>query len=177
MLALTPSAGGAAQDEGGRPATVRPLAEMTGAYSKISTRFYVTVTSEKEWNRIWAKHTGQSDTVLSSGGTQLHVDFDHYMVLAVFQGEQQYNLGVVAQSIVEGMDKLTFRFTNKWVSTDSGAPAHTGNPYTPFGIFVLPRAPKEVIMEEAVYGSKGQAPTYTFRAKFDLSTPRRASTP
>jgi hypothetical protein len=160
-----------------RPGTVRPLAEISGAYSKIATRFYITVTSEKEWNRIWAKHTGQSDAVLSAGGTQLHVDFDRYMVVAVFQGEQQYNLGVVAQSIDEGMDKLTFRFTNKWVSAENGVPSHTGNPYTPFGIFVIPRVLKEVVMEEAVYGAKGQAPTYAVRARFNLATPRPGSNP
>jgi len=159
-----------------RPAAMRPLAEMSGAYSKIATRFYIAVTSEKEWNRIWAKHSGQSDAILSAGGTQLHVDFDRYMVLAVFQGEQPYNLGVVAQSIDEGMDKLTFRFTNKWVSAENGTPQRTAIPYTPFGIFVLPRVLKEVVMEEAIYGSKGQAPTYTVRAKFNLAAARPGTT-
>jgi hypothetical protein len=74
------------------------------------------------------------------------------------------------------MDKLTFRFTNKWVSAENGAPARPANPYTPFGIFVLPRAPKEVILEEAVY-VKGQAPTYTVRAKFNLAAPKPGSNP
>lgn len=158
------------QQAGGKVTPDRPIMEVTGAYSKIATRFYVTVTSEKEWGRIWARHTGQSDAVLSAGGTRLQVDFSRYMVVAVFQGMQPYNLGVVAQSLKEDSERVVFRFTNRWVATDARSDAHVDNPYTPFGMFILPRAQKEVVLEEAVYSAKGEPATYIVRGHANLAT-------
>jgi len=158
------------------PVRSRPIMEMSGAYSKVSNRYYAVVTSEKEWERIWARHSGQAESVLAVGGTRFNVDFDRYAVVAVFQGIQPYNLGVVAQSVDETPDRTVFRFTNRWVTTTEDSPAHTGAPYTPFGLFVISRASKEVVLEEAVYGEKTKSATYTVRASFNIlgSKPRPA---
>ena len=139
---------------------------MTGAYSKVSNRYYAVVTTEKEWERIWEKHSGQSETVLSGGGTRFTVDFDRYIIIAVFQGIQPDSRGVVAQSVDDTPAMTVFRFTNRWVSTSGETPARTGAPYTPFGIFVIPRTPKDVVLFEEVHGVKSQHPAYTMRAQF-----------
>jgi hypothetical protein len=159
------------------PARSRPVIEMSGAYSKVSNRYYAVVTSEKEWERIWVRHSGQAESILAVGGTRFNVDFDRYVVVAVFQGIQPYNLGVVAQSVDETPDRTVLRFTNRWVTTTEDSPAHTGAPYTPFGLFVIPRASKEVVLEEAVYGDKAKSATYTVRATFNLLGGKQQTAP
>jgi hypothetical protein len=118
------------------------------------------VTSLEEWTRVWQEHKGAE-----AGGkydafydklTLPLVDFDSYMVIAIFQGECWNTAGLTVVSIFEDDSHIVIRFRNKSYSTASysteGEGGDGGEKVTPYGFFIMPRSTKPTILEEGLQG-------------------------
>ncbi len=146
----------------------KPCVAITGADSQVTEHRYQRVTSADDWTRVWQEHKGQKPT----GQYDLHydpltlplIDFDHYMVIAIFQGNGWNSAGLRAVSISEDEDRVVFRFMDKGYQT--GGPNGGGQKVAVYGFFVLPRSTKPVVLEENHQSLKGEPPVWKERITF-----------
>ncbi len=162
------------------PATneLKAFVHWSGPESAIEKPLYTVVRSERDWLELWATHTGKpvKKGNMSQPLDAPLIDFDACMVVAIFQGTKWNSNGVKAVSITEESDLLRFRFDE---STYQTAMAF-GNPVAakrekgsarPYGIFVLPRVNKTVVIEENVQGMKDRPAKWSERERI-ASTPK-----
>jgi hypothetical protein len=147
---------------------VKPCVTLTGADSRVAERGYHRITSMNEWVDLWRKHKGDS-----GGGEYNHyynplglpaVDFDRYMVIAVFQGVGMNSAGLDAFCLSPDEDRLVLRFNDK--SYQTSGPDGGGKSVSVYGFFVLPRSSSPVILEENVQGLIGKPPVWKERITF-----------
>jgi hypothetical protein len=145
---------------------------MTGADSLIREREYLRVTTMAEWAAVWQRHKGEDpdkeyDFYYDPLGLPL-VDFDRYMVIAIFQGSGWNRAGVVVDSINEEPDRTVLRFRDKTYQTEGSDGG--GQVTTPYGFFVIPRAPKALVLEEGVRRYTNDPPEWRERITFSEQT-------
>jgi RNA polymerase sigma factor (sigma-70 family) len=139
-----------------------PLLAWSGPNSAVTKTSYRRVASKQEWETLWQEHAGkvQKDrpaTVLP------RIDFSQCMVVAVFQGSAFNSQGVNCVSVSETTAAITLRFVGDRYQTLNGV-----DEVTPFGIFLLPRSAKPLILEENVQNLLGGAPVWKVQARFEL---------
>ena len=149
-------------------AFVPPCIVLTGTHSHVSERGYRRITSVKDWVTLWQKHKGQKD------GEQYDlyfdpleipvIDFDRYMVIAIFQGNGTNSAGLNAVSVLEEQERIVLRFDDKTYQTIG--PDGGGKQVTVYGFFVFPRSSKPVTLEEQVQGLKGKPDEWKERITF-----------
>lgn len=144
-----------------------PLVTFVGADSKIATSRCERITNSDQWAALWLEHTGQP----KQGRTfdwfynreQVpEVDFEQCQVLAVFQGSCWNSAGVRVVEIQADAKGTLVRFDDKPYQTEG--PDGGGERATPFGMFVLPRRPGPIVLEENVQILSGQPPQWQQRA-------------
>lgn len=167
LVGLSPMAAVSAQGDK-TPAVISPCVALAGADSHVSERGYFRITSLKDWTRMWQKHKGlkqdeEYDLGFDRAGLPL-VDFDRFMVIAVFQGSGWNSAGLRAVSIVEEQERIVFRFDDK--SYQTAGPHGGGKQVTAYGFFVIPRSTKPVVLEENVQNLIGKPPVWEERITF-----------
>jgi hypothetical protein len=156
-----------AQEPAGTP--VSPCVVITGADSHVAQRRYQRITSADKWTRVWQEHKGQKPTgqydLFYDPLTLPQVDFDRYMVIAVFQGSGWNNAGLRAFSLADEDTRILLRFANK--SYQTGGADGGGKKVTAYGFFVVPRSAKPVVLEEnAQQYKRGKPPVWEERITF-----------
>jgi hypothetical protein len=161
---------------------VTPCVIITGADSHVRQRRYLRITSMNDWTQLWMEHKGATRLLqydlYHDPLTLPLVDFDNYMIIAVFQGDGSNSAGLSVVSMTENTSLITFRFQEKKYQTASSRPSSA----TPeeaiqaahksavevkvFGFFVVPRSSKQVRLEENVQGYIGEQPEWQERATF-----------
>ena len=151
-----------------QPTVITPCVILTGADSHVSDREYHRITSMNDWAKLWQKHKGQKD---NSEYDLYHdplglplIDFQRYMVIAIFQGTRWNSAGLKAVSILEQQDGIVFRFDDK--SYQTGGRNGGGRRVTVYGFFIVPRSPKPVVLEENVQRVIGRPPEWKERITF-----------
>jgi hypothetical protein len=148
-----------------------PLVQISGPHSKIAERSYRLLTSAKEWNALWHRHTGKP--VVDVSATEVPaVNFDKSVVVAVFHGPIVSDLGIVAHSMVGEADRLVLRYDHRRYGRhvpfkERNKPVVQDMPY---GFFVLPRTDKPIVLEEATYTTKSAPPVFVERARLIAGT-------
>jgi len=155
-----------AREPAGKP--LKPCVVITGADSHVVQRQYHRITSTNNWTRLWQKHktekvTDQYDLYYDPLTLPL-IDFDRYMVIAIFQGSGWNSAGLTAVSISEEDNRIIFRFDDK--SYQTGGPDGGGKKVAVYGFFVVPRSSKPVVLEENVQGILGKPPVWEKRITF-----------
>ena len=147
---------------------MEPYVTFRSGESRINTRSYRKVIAFEDWADLWIEHTGAKrhkgkyNWFYNEAGVPF-VDFERCMVIAVFQGEGWNSAGVRVVTITEEEDHILLRFDDQ--SYQTMGPDGGGQRVTPFGIFVLPRSKKPVVLEENVQGLIGKPPKWKERAK------------
>lgn len=136
-----------------KPTIIRPYVVWSGPHSQVGQTSYSRVTTAEDWRNLWQQHRA---------GEAPQVDFEQCMVLAIYQGATQNCKGIKVTSVLDEKDKLTVRFVGEWYQTGDTADA-----VTPYGLFLLPKSAKPVVIEENVQSLIGQAPVWKLRAQFD----------
>ena len=138
----------------------KPLLTMYGTGSKVLKAKMVRVTSEKEWQALWAEHkTGPAKAnKLTDEHGIVELDFKKVMVVAIFGGKGAISKGYSVHSMREGKKQITLRVDQHPYQIgfrDDPAPgpelsavAVIERDDLPWGIFVLPRAQKEIVLYE-----------------------------
>jgi hypothetical protein len=131
----------------------KPLVEFSGAHSKVDRPTFRRITNLKEFREAFMQHLGQDssrfDEFYNPFGVPT-VDFNRCMVIAVFAGSGWNDAGISAVSISDDRDRLLVRFAHRYYQTsvDFNSQNDGGERVTAFGIFVLPRSDKEVVLQE-----------------------------
>lgn len=133
---------------------LQPYVTWGGRRSKIAQRGYYRITSLKDWATLWHRHIGekkpeQFDEFYNPGGVP-RIDFRRCEVLAIFQGNGFNTASVEIESISLNVAGWRLRFRNKHYQVIPGP-----EPVTAFGIWVLPRMAKTMVLEEGVRGGIG----------------------
>ncbi len=125
--------------------TRSPAVVWSGANSAIEGPAYMRITSDRQWRDLWLRHSG----IKPKAHDELHnspciptVDFRRFMVIAVFVGERNCTQGIRVRPAAEDAKLLRVRYSVQFY-------AHFRKDITrPYGILVLPRVSKTVIVEE-----------------------------
>jgi len=136
-----------------------PLVSLHGARSSVAKLRYERITTKEAWNKLWSEHAAGKSTkdhvVHSSTPT---IDFKRCMVVAVFSGPAWNCDGHYVESTSDEGSHLRIRFdsyTYQTMGPDGG-----GQSVQPFGIWILPRSRKEILLEENVQGTLGAPPVW-----------------
>jgi hypothetical protein len=155
-----------AEEPAGR--LMKPCVVISGADSHVTEHQYRRIISADEWIRVWQEHkgekpTGQYDLFYNPLALPL-IDFDRYMVIAIFQGNGWNSAGLRAISISVEDKRIVFRFEDK--SYQTGGPHGGGRRVAVYGFFVVPRSTKSVVLEDNVQQYKGKPPVWQERITF-----------
>jgi hypothetical protein len=147
--------------------TARPCVTLTGTDSHVNERSYHRIASEDEWIKVWQRHKGAKesktyDLFYNPLGLP-SIDFEKYMVIAVFQGSDWNNAGLKADAVLEEKDGIVLRFANKRYQT--AGPDGGGKKTTVYAFFVLPLSNKTVVLEESVANMQDPTPRWEQRVR------------
>ncbi len=146
------------------PRAFRPYVTWSGPESRVEKREYVRVTGAEEWRRLWARHAGMVDAGGLYGPPMPEVDFGQCMVVAVFEGGASNTRGLTAISVTEEKERIVLRYD--WQSK-SYQTMDTADRVILYGIFVLPRSSKAVVVEEDTHTLITGDPTWKERVRFE----------
>jgi hypothetical protein len=124
------------------------------ANSRIDRREFHRIESDDAWIALWRRHAGT--------GAPPAVDFSKSMVIAVFRGESWNSRGVGVASVGEDDEKFRIRCGDRFYQTMGGA-----DQVKPYGLFVLPRSAKPVILESNKQSLIGDMPIWEEDARLD----------
>lgn len=155
------------------PRSVAPLAPYvtwSGPDSSVQAPEIVRARTSSQWLAIWERHTGQParrDHVQRSLIPE--IDFERCMVLAIFQGKGFNSSGVILSSIEEQAGQIIVRFDERTyqVALVPGSAPRELPPVYAYGIFVLPRSDKEIVVQENVQGLKDAPDKWRERARLN----------
>src|SRR5262245_9948167 len=71
---------------------IKPIVFLTGKDSRELEPGTFLISSREDWEKLWKTH---------QDGLPMDVDFEHYMVVAVFQGKHRQSLGLEIDSLTE----------------------------------------------------------------------------
>jgi hypothetical protein len=125
----------------------RALVAWFGADSKITAPTTVRVDTAEEWAQLWERHTGRP---VAPGErrrpTSPDVDFGACTVVGVFEGEGWNGDGLVCAEWRADGDVVRVRCDR--LSYQTGGPDGGGVKVTVYGLFVLPKTDKPIVVEE-----------------------------
>jgi hypothetical protein len=144
------------------------LVEITGANSKIERREFHRIMTSQDWLDLWSRHTGEDKEMLTWSGAYPQVDFTRCMVVAVFRGKAINSRGEpLTEAVLEdGALHLRTQSASYQTASDDGTP-DKGDSVRPFGIWVLERSTKPIVIERDVRSLKNQAPRWKEQASFE----------
>lgn len=156
-------------DQPARPTAPMPCVTWSGSASHILKGLEVLrLTTADDWTKAWTRHMGDAIEKNSFNEPVIpEVDFDRFMVLAIFRGKSVNNNGEYIVSIDEHAEHLLVRFdSHSFQSASFGGGPDPGQSVVPYGLFVLARSAKELVVEENVQDLIGAPPKWKEQARF-----------
>jgi len=155
-----------------RAADSAAVVSWAGSFSGIKMPRAERVVDAKSWEAIWREHRGTTIEKNANGfETWPAIDFDRYMVIALFGGPSNNSNGWFLRSWGEREGHLLIRCEQQRFQTASFDPGPSGIPTLDFGFFVLPRTSREIIIEENTQNLIGKPPIWTEKLRFPALTP------
>ena len=140
----------------------KPLVAFTGPDSKIDQPAYELVKSKPDWINLWLRHTRKPpkkdyDEFYNPDRVP-EVNFDKCMVIAIFSGKMTNVAALEAVSVTDGSTAIAFRFRER--SYQTAGPNGGGKAATPYGLFIVPRSSKPVVVQEGNKEYKNSTETW-----------------
>ena len=145
-----------------RQAIINPYISWSGAHSKVAETKYFKITDSKEWEKLWHRHAGEKSDVPA-------VNFEVCMVIAIFHGRHFNSAGIVITITEEG-GQIRFRFDDDSYQTLGDDEKGGAVEVEDYGIFVIPRSTKPLVLEEDVQRLLDKPPIWKERARFEGET-------
>lgn len=158
------------------PRKVEPVMVWKGLDSKETTPSFERCTTMAEWHTVWLKHCGANkeryDVICPE------VDFDRFMVVALFGGESGQNSGIRYREVVEEIDCIHVRYEDpfgQWLilATADGVKIISDigeidleKKQNNFLFVVLPKSKKSMLIEQDVRREIGKPAEWKTRAAF-----------
>jgi hypothetical protein len=163
LSAATSLAAGRVLPTDDKEKVVKPLFSLDGRESKNTKAGYHRIESPEAWNALWLRHntgTEKPDKVPITM-PQAEVDFSRCMVVAVFQGKGENCDGFKMHSVLESDEQITVRIQARYFATGPEVQETAA-----WGIFVLPRSTKHLLIELDKRSEKIDPPKWTKVAEF-----------
>jgi len=128
-----------------------PVMTLTGDSLQIKTARRTAIRNDVDWLTHWAEHTGQSWSLHDSRtGAEAHIalkapmiDFSRYVAVLVYAGPKKGIAGIGVERIEDEGKQI--------VLVIQAIPARSqGKEMHPFGIFVIPKTEKSIVVREVV---------------------------
>jgi hypothetical protein len=146
--------------------------QWMGSYSSIQMPRIQVVTDANAWETLYAEHTRDKPERNANGFlTWPRIDFDTFVVVALFAGKGTNSNGFDAVSVTESIAGVVVRFDEvlfQAASFPGGNAGPGGITTTGFGFFVIPRKNGTWILEENTQNLIGGPPVWTERKRVDL---------
>ena len=146
-----------AQDQ---PRPIKPILFWTGSDSHQMTELFSRCGTEEEWSVIWRKHQSRDENYYPRLCPT--VDFEKYMLIAIFYGQGRSDVGLYLEGIIEEKDCIRLRYREFTYQVASGSfvdtKADNSKPVAPkkyefrsYASVILPRSKKAVMLEEGTF--------------------------
>jgi hypothetical protein len=130
------------------PVMTTPYVWWTGPDSAINETSAYRLTMDADWIAMWRKHAGNAVTAGLDGAPNTpHIDFSRCMIVAFFDGTDDNISGLEMRETLQSADMVRLRFMRTRVAPAAGAPPRKT---TAYGIFVIPRTARKILLEEAI---------------------------
>lgn len=142
----------AAEDAPPAPVEHAAAVQFIGQSSRITQPSFELIRDEASWAWLWARHTGaQAQAVPPTRHAAPVIDFSRFMVIGAFNGTATNTDGLVARSISTDETSVRVRFETSSFQTASFGPGPDhGVTTTCYGLWVIDRSDKPIIIEEGV---------------------------
>jgi hypothetical protein len=150
-------------DEKVDASSVKPLITLYGRNSRIKERKLVRITTAEDWRALWREHKAGSTKPMDVPGDMEYaeLDFENIMAIAVFEGSGINCRGYSSHSINEVEGRLLVRVRAHSYQSGEDTPATQA-----WGILILPRSAKEVVLEHDVRYLIDEPPKWKEWARF-----------
>lgn len=151
-----------------------PAVQFVGHDSRITKPRFVLITTEADWNQMWWEHAGIDNPHMPPTRHRVpKVDFSKYMIVGVFAGASINTDGQIASAVVSGPDALRVRYERSTFQTSSGLGGGKGGGMdtAPYGLWVVERSEKTVILEEGRRDSGLKANPITWKEVHRFARP------
>jgi hypothetical protein len=140
-----------------------------GSYSSIQSPRVVLVEDPVAWEKLYTEHTRDKPEKNANGFlTWPKIDFDRYVVLALFAGKAKNSNGYDAISVTESAAGVLVRVDQNHFQTSSFDGKDSGIATTAFGFLVIPRKVGEWTIQENTQNLIGGPPVWTELKKFGV---------
>jgi hypothetical protein len=155
------------------PRKLKPVVVWTGIDSKQAKMSFARCCSQKDWEEIWHKHQSNAKAKTPSCP---QVDFDSYMVVAIFQGKSCQDTGIEIVSVTEEKKCLRIRYKPLWFQVGFVRPERGSRPAKcevetyetqSYAFVVLPKSQKAIVLEEDVRTLIPDPPVWKKRATLE----------
>ncbi|MCC6676887.1 MAG: hypothetical protein IT436_07070 [Phycisphaerales bacterium] len=151
-----------------RPA---PSVMLYGPESSIRERRFERIRDQPAWNALWAEHAKDlGDRAAQGWLLPPQIDFTTFEVIAFFRGPATNTSGEIAELVELGIDQVWLRFDSITYQTASSFnnPDPSGGAVRchPYGLWVIRRTDKPVILEENVQNLKSEPPVWREQHRF-----------
>ena len=146
-----------ASDEEKKELRGRPLdigMRFSGSDSKIEIQRCARITSQAEWKKTWSSHAGEKDPPPD-------IDFSKHMAVAVFHGRRWNSEGISLLHALDCGDAIELFVRGRYYQTGP-----KGNSVTAYGIFVVPKSAKKLLVKEDCQGLIGAPPFWKIVGEF-----------
>lgn len=140
--------------------------QWSGPHSEVRDGRLIQVTDQKAWARLWAEHRGErAERLIAHGGgvAAPRVDFERYLVIAMFRGDTKNRDGEHLVSLEERSNDVRLRFDSYTFQTASFDGPDRGEAASSYGMWLVPRTGKPIVIEENTQGLLGAEPKWTWR--------------
>lgn len=145
------------------------VVQWMGSYSSIQTPRVEMIENASAWEALYTEHTREKPEKNANGFlTWPQIDFDKYVVLAVFAGKASNSNGYEALSVTESAAGVLVRIDQVHFQTASFDGKDAGIATTAFGIMVIPRRVAEWTVEENTQNLIGGPPVWTELKRFGV---------
>jgi hypothetical protein len=162
------------------PRELKPVMVWTGTDSRQAAEAYSRCGSQKDWEAVWHKH--KSGGLRADRRTCPEVDFDSYLVLAIFYGKSSEK-GIQVVAVVEEARCIRVRYRPVWYQTGYVAPAAGATPFSTgrrgggknshdtqsYAFVILPQSQKPIVVEEDVRRLLIDPPVWKERARLSAA--------
>lgn len=171
LVALTAIAVLVGVGQRAEPESRPPVISFSGPHSAITERAFHFITTQATFADLWASHIGEkAERMIAHSGGVIGptIDFERFAVVAYFRGRSYNCDGEYVISIDEFEDRVRIRFDSHTFQTSSfGDEPDPGERVTPYGIWVISRTNKSIVLEENTQGLIGREPVWTERQRFN----------
>ena len=136
---------------------------MHGAQSGIHKKRYERILKQEDLDTLWRDHR---EVKGNTSAETFDIDFKQMMVIALFAGDKQQNRGLLVKTCRDQGKEIVVRFQELSWQTSGVIGDSKETRTSPWGLVVIPKSSKKIIVEWDTQTNKNQPPEWERWAQF-----------